>query len=98
MKKYRIECFYKSSIYGDIIEIYECSVYSYGKFNGFNAIRLENVNTLKITSTGKEQRKQLSRGKYIPTEVCSHKKDIKILIIENDTGKIIEQFTAREES
>ena len=93
MKKYMVEVFVKTTNENsECHEVYECESYERAKNWAGECIRLEDVNTYKTTKTGKVQRKQLSRGKYIVIEKLSHWIEYHIYVWENGTDNVIEKF------
>lgn len=97
MKKYMVEVFieFNDKERKSNHEVFECESYTHAKNWTGDCIRLENVNTYKVSKTGKEQRKQLKRGQYITVEKMRHWNNFHVYVWENGTDNIIEMFEDR---
>ena len=96
MKKYMVESFVVCNDGRESHDVYECESIERAKDWTGECIRLADVNTLKISKTGKEQRKQLSRGKYVTIERMNHWKSVAVYVWENGTDNVIEKWESRE--
>ena len=95
MKKYMVEVFTSFTDEDgreDFHEVYECESYTNAKNWTGNCIRLDDVNTLTKTKTGKEKRKQLARGRYITIEKMRHWKSLSVYVWKNGTENIVEKW------
>lgn len=66
---------------------YECESFSFGKKDGWDAIRLDSVNSVKGS-----KKSELSRGKYIVIEKMSHWNEFRVVIFENGSDKVVMKF------
>ena len=91
MKKLFVEVFITQDG-EDYKEYYECESYEITKNWTGNCIRLEDVNTYKETKTGKVQRKQLKRGRYVTTDCMKHWESNAVYVWENGTDNLIAKW------
>lgn len=92
MKKYFVEVkitFTTKDGRDESTKLYECNDFAFAKNWTGNCIRLEDVNSVKISKSGKETRKQQSRGLYITVDCMSHWDANTVVVYDNETKKVV---------
>ena len=92
MKKYHVASRVTTENGNDFTEHYECNGIEYAKNWTGNCIRLDDVESITFTKTGKQRRNQLKRGKYITIEKMKHWVFMDVIVVDNETGKEIEHW------
>jgi hypothetical protein len=92
MKKYRVEqkiVFVESEHRDEITSVYECNAIECAKNWTGECTRITEANSLKISKTGKEIRKELSRGQYITVGMLYTWKSNSVIVYDNETSEVV---------
>lgn len=87
MKKLFVESYVKSKDGRVSEDHYECESFSFGKKDGWDSIRLDNVNSVKGS-----KKKEFSKGKYIVVEKMPHWSEFRVVVSESGSGNVVMKF------